>query len=107
MSLESITFDLNSKLQRIDEFAFAWSGLTAIHIPSSVELLCKSCFSTCKSLASVTFESDSKLREVAADSFAESRLLRSIEYSPSLLERSQAVLSHVARAPASSIAEEE
>jgi hypothetical protein len=44
-SLTSITFESSSKLHRIDESAFALSGLMTIHLPSSAELLCKSCFS--------------------------------------------------------------
>jgi hypothetical protein len=56
-------------LQQIDEYAFQWSGLTAIILPSSVELVCKSCFFNCKSLTSVTFEPDSKLQQIDEDAF--------------------------------------
>jgi hypothetical protein len=42
-SLSSISFESGSNLQRIEESAFYYSGLTTIIIPSSVTLLCKSC----------------------------------------------------------------
>jgi hypothetical protein len=61
-SLTSVTFESNSKLQRIEESAFAQSGLTTIEVPASVEVLCKLCFSYCWSLTSVTFELNSKLQ---------------------------------------------
>jgi hypothetical protein len=73
-SLTSVTFQSNSKLQRIEEFAFQWSGLTTIEVPASVEVLCKSCFSSCKSLTSVTFEMNSKLQRIEEWAFAESGL---------------------------------
>jgi hypothetical protein len=73
-SLESVTFEPDSRLQRIDEYAFAGSGLTAIIIPSSVELLCKECFSYCHSLTLVTFDMDSKLRRIDEYAFAWSGL---------------------------------
>jgi predicted DsbA family dithiol-disulfide isomerase len=95
-SLASVTFELDSKLQRIEESAFEESGLTAIHIPAFVEVLCKQCFSKCNSLASVTFESDSKLHEVAADTFARSPRLRPIEYPPSLPEWFRTLSSSIA-----------
>jgi hypothetical protein len=61
-------------LQRIAEFAFQHSGLTTIHIPSSVEVLCKLCFSGCNSLTSITFESDSKLQRIEQCAFQHSDL---------------------------------
>jgi hypothetical protein len=77
-SLPSVTFESNSKLHRIDESAFGWSGLKTIEIPASVEVVCKSCFYECKSLTSVTFESNSKLQRIEESAFAESDL-RTIE----------------------------
>jgi hypothetical protein len=73
-SLASITFESNSKLQRIEEYAFAESGLKTIHIPGSVEVLCKNSFSKCNSLASITIESNSKLHRIEEFAFAESGL---------------------------------
>jgi hypothetical protein len=73
-SLTSVTFELNSKLQRIEESVFEESGLRTIQIPASVEVLCKSCFCNCKSLTSVTFQSNSKLQRIEEYAFAESCL---------------------------------
>jgi hypothetical protein len=63
-SLTSVTFESNSKLQRIEESAFQSSSLTRIDIPASVEVLCRACFSACESLTCVTFESNSKLQRI-------------------------------------------
>jgi hypothetical protein len=63
-----------SKLHRIDECAFQKSDLKTIEIPASVEVVCKSCFSTCTLLTSVTFESISKLHRIKAFAFQGSDL---------------------------------
>jgi hypothetical protein len=42
-SLVSIAFELNSQLHRIEESAFAFSGVTSSIIPASVELLYTAC----------------------------------------------------------------
>jgi hypothetical protein len=42
--VESVLFEAGSKLQRIEESVFDSSELKSIIIPSSVEVLCKSCF---------------------------------------------------------------
>jgi uncharacterized radical SAM superfamily Fe-S cluster-containing enzyme len=70
----SVTFESNSRLQRFEEYAFAGSGLKAIQVPASVEVLCSQCFSECKSLTSVTSESNSKLQRVEESAFAGSGL---------------------------------
>jgi hypothetical protein len=44
-SLTSVIFEFDSKLQRIEESAFAENSLTSIHVPKSVEVVCKECFS--------------------------------------------------------------
>jgi hypothetical protein len=106
-SLTSVTFKSNSKLQRIEQYAFAKSGLTTIQVPASVEVLCKYCFYNCQSLTSITFESHSKLREVAADCFKWSPYLQPIEYPPSLSEQSQTIVSQTADTHSSSIADKE
>jgi hypothetical protein len=61
-SLASVTFDSNTKVSRFDGKAFSGSGLTSIHIPSLVKVICEYCFSGCDSLASVTRDPGSKLR---------------------------------------------
>jgi hypothetical protein len=61
-------------LQRIEESAFEQSGLSIIHIPAAVEVLCKCCFLSCTSLTSVTFESNSKLQRIEESAFGLSDL---------------------------------
>jgi hypothetical protein len=39
--LASAIFRSDSELQRIEEYVFQWSGLTAIYVPASVEVLYK------------------------------------------------------------------
>jgi hypothetical protein len=64
-----VTFESGSRLERIEESAFQWSGLKSILIPSSVVVLGKSSFSWCKSLESVTFESGSRLELIEESAF--------------------------------------
>jgi hypothetical protein len=129
-SLNSVTFESRSKLQRIESCAFCYTALTSLLLPGSlcfvfgtalatlslqsmsfwpfrsrfcvreamieepsgksviryfgdfivvsvrlsVELICESGFHGCKSLESVTFELQSRLRHIAEDAFAWSRL---------------------------------
>jgi hypothetical protein len=49
-------------------------GLTAIHMRASIEVICGECFSSCKSLVSVTFAVDCKLSRLEQDAFSESGL---------------------------------
>jgi hypothetical protein len=39
--LASVIFDSDSELQQIEEYVFQWSGLIAIYVPASVEMLYK------------------------------------------------------------------
>jgi hypothetical protein len=55
-SLQSLTFKVRSKLQRIEESALSSGGVQNIIIPTSVEMLCTSCFTSCYSRKSLTFE---------------------------------------------------
>jgi hypothetical protein len=52
--------------------------LKSIVIPRSVEILCKSCFSDCCSIERVIFESESKLRSIAASAFSRCSSLQSL-----------------------------
>jgi hypothetical protein len=61
-------------LQRIGKSAFAYSSLKIIEIPASVEIVCQYCFDKCKSLTTVTFESNSKLQRIEESTFQQSCL---------------------------------
>jgi hypothetical protein len=73
-SLESVTFESGSRLERIERFAFYGSGLRSILIPSSVVVLGERSFSWCKSLESVIFESGSRLERIYQWDFEDSRV---------------------------------
>jgi hypothetical protein len=49
-SLPSATFENNSELQRIKEFAFTLSGMKTIQVLASSEVVCNQSFSECISL---------------------------------------------------------
>jgi hypothetical protein len=69
VSLESVTFESGSRLERIEESAFLESRLKSILIPSSVVVLGRESFYQCKSLESVTFESGSRLDQIEGSAF--------------------------------------
>jgi hypothetical protein len=46
----------------LEKKAFHGSGLRSIHLPRSLEMICRSCFACCTSLASVTFDLRSRIR---------------------------------------------
>jgi hypothetical protein len=73
-SLESVTFESGSRLERIEQGAFRESGLKSILIPSSVVVLGKESFYLCKSLESVTFESGSRLQRIEESMFERTRV---------------------------------
>jgi hypothetical protein len=78
-SLSTLSFESNSKLDRIEGSAFSGcSSLKSICIPSSVRILCESCFSQCQSLSTLSFESNSKLDRIEAQAFSECSSLKSI-----------------------------
>jgi hypothetical protein len=54
--LTYVSFERHSVLGEIGAYAFAYSGLTSIHLPASVEVICKHCFVGCKELACISFE---------------------------------------------------
>jgi hypothetical protein len=59
-----MAFESGSRLDRFDGSAFYESGLTSVVIPSSVVVSAKSSFHFSTSLASVAFESDSRLEGI-------------------------------------------
>jgi hypothetical protein len=78
-SLSMVTFESNSQLSSIAEYAFHYCpSLSSIFIPSSVESLGKYCFYECKSLSTITFESGSQLSSIAESAFQDCSSLSSI-----------------------------
>jgi hypothetical protein len=65
-------------LSRIENAAFRLTGLVEIIVPSSVEILGERCFSLCKSLSSVAFESGSRLSRIEKEAFDQTGLIEII-----------------------------
>jgi hypothetical protein len=61
-------------LIRIEAYAFFSSSLASIEIPSNVEILGSSCFSFCRLLSSISFESKSRLLRIEPSAFVSSSL---------------------------------
>jgi hypothetical protein len=59
---------------RIELSAFSYSSLESILIPRSVEILSSSCFSSCQSLSSISFESNERLTRIESSAFSDSSL---------------------------------
>ena len=102
ISLTSVTFAENSKLNSIGKNAFAWCGsltnisipnsvtsignsafwncsaLTSINIPSSVTSISIQAFKECSSLTSVNFAEDSQLTTIGAFAFNDCGSLKNI-----------------------------
>jgi hypothetical protein len=74
MALTSVPFEANSRMSRLEKETFSRSGLKSIHIPWSVEVICKSCFSLRKSHESITFEANSRLSHLDDRAFYKSGL---------------------------------
>jgi hypothetical protein len=67
----SVAIEWNSKLQRIKESAFIKSDLTTIKVLASIDIVCNSCFSYCRSLIFVTIEWNSRLHRIKEFIFEE------------------------------------
>jgi hypothetical protein len=65
-------------LIRIEEKALYGRSLRSVCIPASVEILERECFSGCRLLASVTFESGAKMIEINWRAFSKCSSLESI-----------------------------
>jgi hypothetical protein len=69
--LATVTFEPGSELGRMDG-AFLGSAICRIDIPQSVEVIGANCFQSCKSLETVEFDDDSKLRHIDPTAFLSS-----------------------------------
>lgn len=67
-SLETIVFPEDSRLEKIDSFAFAHcDSLREVRIPSSVKEILHAAFAHCDNLSTVTFEDESQLSVIGGD----------------------------------------
>jgi hypothetical protein len=71
---QSVLFEANSRLQRIEEEAFAWALLQTIVIPARVEYIGERCFWWCRDLRSVTFERGSRLKTLGSFAFSNNNI---------------------------------
>jgi hypothetical protein len=58
--------------------AFSQTGLIEIILPASIEVLGEKCFSECRSLSSITFESGSRLSRIGKMAFLKTGLVEMI-----------------------------
>jgi hypothetical protein len=71
-SLSAVSFETESRLERIGANGFSLSGLKSITIPLGVKVIEAECFSMCKSLDEVIFEG--KVHEMGYAVFERSSL---------------------------------
>ena len=74
--VRSVSFEPNSELRTIETYAFSFSKLASIVIPSHVTEICEQAFCGCEQLSRVEFEPNSELRTIEQNAFACSRLAR-------------------------------
>ena len=69
-NLQKVTFEENSKLEKIDKYAFYYcESLVNIEIPASVVSICREAFSRCANLQNISFGENSKLIELELSAF--------------------------------------
>jgi hypothetical protein len=68
-------------LRKLRKAFRAWSRLSSITIPASVEAIAKDCFDECTKLSIVTFEAGSKRSKIAPSAFGRGPELNAI-YGP-------------------------
>ena len=64
--LTGIKFGKNSKLPRIGNQAFAYSGISSFSVPASVSSIAQGAFEGCTKLYSITFQENSRLTAISA-----------------------------------------
>jgi hypothetical protein len=73
-----VTFEPGSKMSVLGQSAFACSSIQSIRIPSSVQIVPKSCFKNCSALSNLTFEPGCRISGFGESAFAGCSSLRSI-----------------------------
>jgi hypothetical protein len=71
-TIQLLAFESNSRLNRIESFAFSSSSLRSIEIPRNGEILGSSCFSACQSFSSLLCRSNSRLTRIESSDFSSS-----------------------------------
>ncbi len=69
-TLTTVNFEANSTLETISASCFAYTGITSITIPASVETIGASAFANCSALETISFESGSNLTTVESSGFS-------------------------------------
>jgi hypothetical protein len=69
-----VTFPVESKLSRLEQDAFSFSGLKSIAIPALLEIICENCFQVCASLESMRFPPESQSSQLEQEAFLGSGL---------------------------------
>ena len=73
--VKRVVFEPGSKLERIDDEAFARMNIEEVSIPDSVRELGSACFLECESLKSVTFGAESALTLISPFAFARTNII--------------------------------
>lgn len=78
-TLETISFQKNSRLERLEHRAFSKSAITAIVIPETVTILSNSVFESCTRLTTVEFPRNSQLTTIESSCFKHCSSLQRFE----------------------------
>lgn len=76
--LQTVNFESNSALYKIDDGAFAFTDLVTVSLPDSVLTIRDGAFKNCTMLESVEFGNNSAMRSIGKYAFAGTRSLSSI-----------------------------
>lgn len=74
MNIKTITFNNDSKLNKIDKYSFSYSSLEAITIPAHVTEIDDYAFFNCECLQKVEFSEPSELRTIGNSVFVNSKI---------------------------------
>jgi len=92
---EQLYIDIPPTVVRIDEYAFAQSGIYNVYIPDSVSAMGNGLFMNCSDLISAQIHAN--VYSLPADTFSQCTELRTVDLSPSLLAIEESAFSHCQR----------